>query len=174
MGKFGQTLRQQIIKEWAFYAVDYKAMKKTLNAQGIIDGKVDHAEFDRLFELSQKKLRKFYEDKESWAKDYIHVLEERVEALRESHTASMTEAFPENSSPENETDSENEESSTHSPTGREWVESVMPVHFVPRTESCSSTLLRTIYHADDEELRIKAAFAKTRYDGKPVDEDGNV
>jgi len=411
--KFGQTLRQQIIKEWAFYAVDYKAMKKTLNAQGIIDGKVDHAEFDRLFELSQKKLRKFYEDKESWAKDYIHVLEERVEALRESHTASMTEAFPENSSPENETDSENEESSTHSPTstgsptcpkeleiqvtrgprpekrtsssrkeayrrmgrsahfqnfiyakkslatfdrelslileflnlnktafskilkksdklcgtanrarrmeetqnllpflkgtsitsmkeqvedmiaevneikpklpdgwggrkvytigcfdlfhrghqnvllslrefghyivagihddqsyyklkkkypidnletrmrnvkplvdqlyvipstdpllyiqsvvstqdieagsccyargddmlqfpGREWVESVMPVHFVPRTESCSSTLLRTIYHADDEELRIKAAFAKTRYDGKPVDEDGNV
>jgi hypothetical protein len=54
------------------------------------------------------------------------------------------------------------------------VESVMPVHFVPRTEACSSTLLRTIYHADDEELRKKAAFAKTRYDGKPIDEDGNV
>lgn len=58
--------------------------------------------------------------------------------------------------------------------GREWVESVMPVHFVPRTESCSSTLIRTIYHAEDEGLRAKAAFAKTRYDGKPVDEDGNV
>lgn len=58
--------------------------------------------------------------------------------------------------------------------GREWVESVMPVHFVPRTESCSSTLLRTIYHAEDESLREKAAFAKTRYDGKPIDDDGNV
>ena len=53
---------------------------------------------------------------------------------------------------------------------RDWVESVMPVHFVPRTEACSSTLLRTIYHATDESLRAKAAFAKTRYDGKPVDE----
>jgi cytidyltransferase-like protein len=58
--------------------------------------------------------------------------------------------------------------------GREWVESVMPVHFVPRTEACSSTLIRTIYHAEDEEIRKKAAFAKTRYDGKPIDEDGNV
>eukprot|EP00429_Kryptoperidinium_foliaceum_P010053 CAMPEP_0176001486 /NCGR_PEP_ID=MMETSP0120_2-20121206/147_1 /TAXON_ID=160619 /ORGANISM="Kryptoperidinium foliaceum, Strain CCMP 1326" /LENGTH=400 /DNA_ID=CAMNT_0017334027 /DNA_START=833 /DNA_END=2035 /DNA_ORIENTATION=+ len=58
--------------------------------------------------------------------------------------------------------------------GREWIESVMPVHFVPRTEACSSTLIRTIYHAEDESLRAKAAFAKTRYDGKPIDEDGNV
>jgi len=58
--------------------------------------------------------------------------------------------------------------------GRDWCESVMPVHFVPRTESCSSTLIRTIYHADCPELRKKAAFAKTRYDGKPVDDDGNV
>ena len=58
--------------------------------------------------------------------------------------------------------------------GREWVESVMPVHFVPRTESCSSTLIRTIYHADDPELRKKAAFADTRYDGKPIDENGNI
>lgn len=57
---------------------------------------------------------------------------------------------------------------------REWVESVMPVHFVPRTESCSSTLIRTIYHADSDEIRRKAAFAKTRYDGKPIDENGNI
>eukprot|EP00536_Pseudo-nitzschia_multiseries_P007080 jgi/Psemu1/319046/estExt_fgenesh1_pm.C_1600005 len=57
---------------------------------------------------------------------------------------------------------------------REWVESVMPVHFVPRTEGCSSTLIRTIYHSENKELRQKAAFAKTRYDGKPIDEDGNV
>jgi len=59
--------------------------------------------------------------------------------------------------------------------GREWVESVMPVHFVPRTEACSSTLIRTIYHtAGDDSQRYKAAFAKTRYDGKPIDDDGNV
>jgi len=57
---------------------------------------------------------------------------------------------------------------------REWVESVMPVHFVPRTEGCSSTLIRTIYHSESQELRKKAAFAKTRYDGKPIDENGNV
>uniref|UniRef100_A0A7S2VY37 SPX domain-containing protein n=1 Tax=Eucampia antarctica TaxID=49252 RepID=A0A7S2VY37_9STRA len=58
--------------------------------------------------------------------------------------------------------------------GREWCDTVMPVHFVPRTESCSSTLIRTIYHADCPELRKKAAFAKTRYDGKPVDDEGNI
>lgn len=58
--------------------------------------------------------------------------------------------------------------------GREWVESVMPVHFVPRTEGCSSTLIRTIYHSENAELREKAAFAKTRYDGKPIDENGSV
>lgn len=58
--------------------------------------------------------------------------------------------------------------------GREWVESVMPVHFVPRTEDCSSSLLRVVYHADDPEVRKKAAFAKTQYDGKPLDENGQV
>jgi len=58
--------------------------------------------------------------------------------------------------------------------GREWVESVMPVHFVPRTGECSSSLLRIIYHSGDTELSKKAAFAVTRYDGKPVDENGNI
>lgn len=58
--------------------------------------------------------------------------------------------------------------------GRPWVESVMPVHFVPRTEACSSTLIRTIYHDSDADLRAKLAFAKTRYDGKPVDANGDV
>lgn len=57
---------------------------------------------------------------------------------------------------------------------RDWVESVMPVHFLPRTEGCSSSLIRTIYHATDSATREKAAFAKTRYDGKPVDENGEV
>lgn len=57
---------------------------------------------------------------------------------------------------------------------RAWVESVMPVHFLPRTESCSSSLVRVLYHADDPELRHKVAFSNTRYDGKPVDESGKL
>jgi len=57
---------------------------------------------------------------------------------------------------------------------RPWVESVMPVHFVPRTEACSSSLIRTIYHNKDKSLQDVAAFAKTRSDGKPVDENGDV
>ncbi|GMH54651.1 hypothetical protein TrLO_g10970 [Triparma laevis f. longispina] len=58
--------------------------------------------------------------------------------------------------------------------GRTWVESVMPVHFLPRTEGCSSSLIRIIYHGGDEEAGKKAAFAKTRYDGKPVDDNGDI
>ena len=50
----------------------------------------------------------------------------------------------------------------------------MPVHFLPRTEGCSSSLIRTIYHSYSDLTRHKAAFAKTRYDGKPVDENGEV
>jgi len=57
---------------------------------------------------------------------------------------------------------------------REWVESVMPVHFLPRTESCSSSLIRVLYHDDSAETREKVAFSTTRYDGKPVDESGEI
>ena len=411
--QFGKTLRQKLIKEWRFYAVDYKALKQALNLQE--DNKINQAEFDRIMVESENKLTKFYVDKESWAQDYIHTLEERVEKLREAHANSPSETGSENHNVSSETsvssvsssESENEDSapkgsvtSSSSPKspdeleaqakrkhharkeayrvvgqsehfqhfiyakkslatfdrelslilefldlnktafdkilkkydkltgsnirlqkmeeliqqfpflkgeviialqeqvkhmieevdelkpalpegwearkvytigcfdlfhrghqnvlhslrefgyyivagihddesyfklknkytidnletrmknvkpfvdqlyvipstdpllyiqsvvseqdieagkccyargddmlqfpGREWVESVMPVHFVPRTEACSSSLLRTMYHDGDEELRKKAAFAKTRYDGKPVDEDGNV
>ena len=57
---------------------------------------------------------------------------------------------------------------------RPWVESKMPIHFVPRTESCSSSLIRTIYHSGDSSVGATAAFAKTNSDGKPIDKDGNV
>lgn len=400
--QFGKKLRQKIIKEWRFYAVDYKALKKTIGS----DGDVDKHEFERVLEESEKKLTKFYADKESWAQDYLHTLEERVDRLRDSHSTSSMQAngtslssvssVSSSDSDNNPTSARDKESvqtssSPKSPDeldktlkkeayrrvgqsphfqhfiyakkslatfdrelslilefldlnatafskilkkfdkvtgettreerireildramflngevisslkeqvtdmieevnelkpalpdgwekrkvytigcfdlfhrghqnvllslrefgyyivagihddesyfklkkkytidnletrmrnvkpfvdqlyvipstdpllyiqssvseqdiedgsccyargddmlqfpGREWVESVMPVHFVPRTESCSSTLIRTIYHAEDDELRKKAAFAKTRYDGKPVDEEGNV
>ena len=54
------------------------------------------------------------------------------------------------------------------------LQKAMPVHFVPRTEACSSILIRIMYHAKDERTPRKAALAKTRHDGKPVDEQGNV
>lgn len=414
--QFGKTLRQKIIKEWRFYAVDYKALKQALNPKS--NGGTDLEEFERILEGSQNKLAKFYIDKESWAQDYLHTLEERVDRLRDSHASAPSingeDSTSDTGESESDVDSDTDGSSSRdkrkkkhgsinsssSPTspldmesgadinysqrkleyrevgksdhfqhfiyakkslttfdrelsliheflalnetafskilkkfdkvtgsvtrdermteirsmypflggevisnlrkqitdmleevdelkpslpqgwenrkvytigcfdlfhrghqnvlnslrefgyyiiagihddesyfklknkytidnletrmknvkpfvdqlfvipstdpliyiqsavseqdimsgsccyargddmlqfpGREWVESVMPVHFVPRTESCSSTLIRTIYHAEDEELRAKAAFAKTRYDGKPIDEDGNI
>lgn len=401
--QFGKTLRQKIIKEWRFYAVDYKALKQTITA----DGTVDKPEFERILDESEKKLTKFYVDKETWAQDYFHTLEERVDTLRDSHSTSSrngstlsassvssVSSYGSGSNPASTSKDKGSVQTSASPKspeelnhslrkeayrrvgqsphfqhfiyakkslatfdrelslileflvlnstafskilkkydkvtgestrtdrmkeildrafflngnvisnlkeqvtdmieevnelkpdlpdgwekrkvytigcfdlfhrghqnvllslrefgyyivagihddesyfklkkkytidnletrmknvkpfvdqlyvipstdpllyiqssvsdqdieagsccyargddmlqfpGREWVESVMPVHFVPRTESCSSTLIRTIYHAEDNELRKKAAFAKTRYDGKPVDENGNV
>lgn len=414
--QFGKTLRLKLLKEWRFYAVDYKALKKALHAGEVpgMEKGIDEEGFDRILEDSYERIAKFYFDKESWAQDYMHTLEERVEKLRDSHAA-IPHPVKESASPVNadvsvssvsSSDSEEvpvEHSTSRSPTGitdlekdqnnikknntklkneyrkvgksehfqhfiyakkslatfdreldlileflqlnktafskilkkkdkltnqnnradamaqllqnnphlqgevisslkthveqmieqvdelkpklpqgwedrkvytigcfdlfhrghqnvlkslrefgyfivagihddesyfklknkytidnletrmknvkpyvdqlyviphtdpllyiksvvseqdiekgsccyargddmlafpgREWVESVMPVHFVPRTESCSSSLIRTIYHAEDKEMRAKAAFAKTRYDGKPIDEDGNV
>merc|ERR1712087_727348 len=70
--------------EWRFYAVDYKALKKTISSEGC----VDRDEFNRILDESEKKLTKFYVDKECWAQDYLISLEDRVEKLRESHVES--------------------------------------------------------------------------------------
>jgi len=426
--QFGKTLRNKIIKEWRFYAVDYKALKKVLStsdAVGFEDADVDEVEFNSVLDESLQRLSKFYHDKENWAKEYMHVLEERAESLRKSHsksclpledsTAEVDDALSLSSVSSSDDDSDDLDRTNSSPKGaadfdkrrnspegakkvpcsssgakkrnalkeqyrsmgksehfqhfiyakkslatfdreldlileflelnctacskiikkfdkvtgkstreermkeileknahlngdvisvlkerveemidevdqrkpllpegwenrkvytigcfdlfhrghqnvlnslrefgyyivagihddesyfklknkytidnletrmmnvkpfvdqlyviastdpllyiksavseqdieagsccyargddmlhfpgREWVESVMPVYFVPRTESCSSTLIRTIYHAEDKELQRKAAFAKTDHDGKPVDENGNV
>jgi len=47
---------------------------------------------------------------------------------------------------------------------RAWVEAVMPVHLLPRSEGVSSTLLRTIYHDNVKE----AYFAATDHLGRPI------
>lgn len=78
--KFGRTLREKTLKEWRFYSVDYKAMKKALKAN-------DEGEFFHLYDDSQMKVSKFYHDKENWAMEYMHTLEKRVEDLRESATS---------------------------------------------------------------------------------------
>jgi SPX domain protein involved in polyphosphate accumulation len=80
--KFGKTLREQIIQEWRFYAVDYKALKKTLSMKSDESANVDA--FYDLLNDSKNKLSKFYFDKEAWANDYMHTLEERVHSLRET------------------------------------------------------------------------------------------
>lgn len=52
--------------------------------------------------------------------------------------------------------------------GREYVEARMPVYLLPRSEDVSSTLLRTIYHCDDKEHAVAAAFADTDEVGRPI------
>ena len=76
--KFGKNLREKTLKEWRFYSVDYKALKKTLKLQDD-SGK---AAFFRVLEDSETKISAFYHDKEKWAFAYMKKLEERVEALR--------------------------------------------------------------------------------------------
>lgn len=65
--------------------------------------------------------------------------------------------------------------------GREWIESCMPVHLIPRSEGVSSSLVRTLYHTDNQTKdgsgeeknnSLRAAFAKLDDTGKPIiDED---
>ena len=51
--------------------------------------------------------------------------------------------------------------------GRDFVESVMPVYFLPRSQGVSSTLVRTLYHSGEQAAQ-QAAFARTDDTGKPV------
>ena len=84
--KFGKDLRSKIIQEWRYYSVDYKWLKKSLKVVGD-DVALDHdATFFRILEESERKISKFYADKEGWAFKYMDTLEERVEALRDVAT----------------------------------------------------------------------------------------
>ena len=56
--KFGKTLVERTLKEWQFYAVEYKALKKSIKD----DSSAESSFFD-LLETSESKLAKFYEDK---------------------------------------------------------------------------------------------------------------
>ncbi|KAA0162289.1 hypothetical protein FNF27_03150 [Cafeteria roenbergensis] len=58
--------------------------------------------------------------------------------------------------------------------GREYIESVMPVHLLPRSDGVSSSLVRAIYHCEDGEdtdlvqaRAMAAAFAPLDDTGKP-------
>lgn len=59
------------------------------------------------------------------------------------------------------------EDMVHFPS-RDYVESVMSVYFIPRSEGVSSTLLRTVYHNPSSEEALAAAFAKTDEVGRPI------
>jgi len=86
--KFGKQLRDKSQKEWVFYSVDYKDLKKCLKADG--DDTAVAAEFFRVLNESETKLTKFYSDKESWAKGYMNTLEERVAELRDVASSAQT------------------------------------------------------------------------------------
>ena len=94
--KFGKTLAERTLKEWRFYYVDYKELKKNLNASKDASLSDDEAKsaFDALLEASEEKLSKFYHDKLGWATNYIPTLEKRVEDLRESASEPGSPASP--------------------------------------------------------------------------------
>lgn len=85
--KFGKNLREKTLKEWRFYSVDYKALKKTLKQSE--DDSPNTDEFFGVLEESESKLSKFYHDKEKWALGYLETLEERVQNLRDVASAPM-------------------------------------------------------------------------------------
>lgn len=109
--KFGKNLRDKTLKEWRFYAVDYKDLKKTLKDDG--EAKPDEKAFFECLEESERKLSKFYHDKEKWAISYMSTLEERVASLREvspgeSATVSASESVSSMSSNEETRDNTSE------------------------------------------------------------------
>lgn len=94
--KFGKTLAERTLKEWRFYYVDYKELKKSLNKakdETISDEEAREA-FDNILGASEDKLSKFYHDKLQWANTYITTLEQRVEDLRESASEPGSPASP--------------------------------------------------------------------------------
>jgi len=83
--RFGKVLRENTIKEWRFYSVDYKAMKQSLKTSGNDTVSEEGiAEFNKVFDDSMDKLTKFYVEKETWANCYLNVLEGNLHKLRES------------------------------------------------------------------------------------------
>lgn len=54
--------------------------------------------------------------------------------------------------------------------GKEMVESLMPVHLVPRSQGVSSSFVRAVYHgpSKSDADRAKIAFAKLDAVGKPI------
>jgi len=94
--KFGKTLAERTLKEWKFYYVDYKELKKSLN--GAKDASLSDEEakvkFDTILNASEEKLSKFYHDKLAWATGYIPTLEKRVDDLRESASEPGSPASP--------------------------------------------------------------------------------
>jgi hypothetical protein len=94
--KFGKTLAEQTLKEWRFYYVDYKELKKTLNKANdeSLSDEEARSMFDAILDTSESKLSKFYHDKLGWATSYITTLEKRVEDLRASASEPRSPASP--------------------------------------------------------------------------------
>ena len=93
--KFNKVLINSILKEWRYYSVDYKAMKKTLkNCDDIPnDTSVDDQKFFRLYDDAKDRVAKFYQDREEWAISYSSKLEELVDTLSKSQVSTSYACF---------------------------------------------------------------------------------
>merc|ERR1719162_2153030 len=90
--KFNKVLIKSILKEWRYYSVDYKAMKKTLRVSkdGQDDTCVDEQEFFRLYDDAKDRVGKFYQDREQWAVSYASKLEGLVVDLQKSQVGTTS------------------------------------------------------------------------------------
>ena len=118
--KFGKSLAQKSLKEWRFYYVDYKEMKKVLKKarDESLSDEETNSMFDALLKDSADKVRKFYDDKLEWAATYVTTLQDRVEKLRESASEPGSPASPSSMSSNGSVFSDESDGlTTSSPTG---------------------------------------------------------
>jgi SPX domain protein involved in polyphosphate accumulation len=82
--KFGKNLRDNTLKEWRYYAVDYKRLKKALKAVDSCDENKPPSmnDFFLILDEAQVRLSKFFHDRNLWAHEYTLTLQERVAELR--------------------------------------------------------------------------------------------
>ena len=89
--KFGKSLSEKVRDEWKEYAVNYKAMKRTLpekdaytEAEKLNEGSPEEAfpDYWDLYRSSQESVTAFYNEKFSWASSEASNLRRRVENYR--------------------------------------------------------------------------------------------
>lgn len=97
--KFGKSLSEKVRDEWKEYAVNYKAMKRTLpekdaytESEKLNEGSPEEAfpDYWDLYRTSQESVTAFYDEKRSWASSEASNLRSRVEKYRLSKAPGST------------------------------------------------------------------------------------
>jgi cytidyltransferase-like protein len=90
--KFGKTFRKEMVQEWRFYALDYKALKQTLKQKNKTTKlSPDTEEFHRILTANENKLALFYEKQKQWSEHYMTQMEESVKELQRQAEAEANE-----------------------------------------------------------------------------------